>query len=98
MTDPIDAARQEGIALGLAMAARELSECELTEEEMARLGDWAKDWLGLSQNEAAAILALAPIPPHVAAARVLLDMPPNSDGMHVLPDHMRAALEQIAND
>ena len=30
------------------------------------------------------------------AARVLLDMPPNKDGLHALPDHMRAALEQIA--
>jgi hypothetical protein len=91
MTDPTDTARQVGIALGLAMAAQKYQDMDVMDDD----GFPAWDYFSAAHH---AILAMSPIPPHVAAARVLLDMPPNSDGMHVLPDHMRAALEQIAND
>jgi Lar family restriction alleviation protein len=90
-----DTARQEGIALGLEMAAQQLSlsapfiTLSVSGDAVFPVSAVATALTDLS----AAILA---IPPHVAAARVLLDMPPNRDGLHVLPDHMRAALEQIA--
>lgn len=58
MTDPIDTAREEGIALGLAMAG-------------SAFGEWYSE--ATTEAIKARILTLAPVPPHVAAARVLLD-------------------------
>jgi hypothetical protein len=65
MTDPIDTARQEGIALGLAMAA--------DASIMAQPPDGPEDEYRQRVECQKAILALTPIPPCVAAARVLLD-------------------------
>jgi hypothetical protein len=59
MTDPIDTARAEGIALGLAMAIHEM----VHDDDISRMG-------GAKRK----IAALSPIPPRVAAARVLLDL------------------------
>ena len=84
-----DTARQEGIALGLAMA-KACKRYDVFFEEMTIEPDDDGTWIEHSD------IPDPPIPPHVAAARVLLDMAPNRDGLHVLPDHMRAALEQIA--
>jgi hypothetical protein len=67
MTDPIDTARQEGIALGLAMAAQKYQDMDVMDDD----GFPAWDYFSAAHH---AILALAPIPPHVAAARVLLDV------------------------
>ena len=99
MTDLIDTARAEGIALGLAMA-------------LEKVEDHFPGTVYLSSRTKAikAILAVATIPPHVAAARVLLDMPqiPLSAtnmmirlrklGGYRNDEILRAALEQIAKD
>ena len=89
--DRADTARQDGIALGLAMAAQKYQGMDVMDDD----GFPAWDYFSAAHY---AILAISPIPPHVAAARVLLDMPPNCDGMHVLPEHMRSALEHIAKE
>jgi hypothetical protein len=80
MTDPIDIARQEGIALGLAMAAAKAdAEAAARLERQMAVGPTSGTGLMHGQVSVAmkslrqAILAIAPIPPHVAAARVLLD-------------------------
>ena len=102
MTDPINPARQEGIALGLAMAAEfvrgAVSEWLRTKATVGVKMQFGYVADGMIEDVRATILDLATISPHVAAARVLLDMPPNRDGMHVLPNHFRAALEQIAKE
>lgn len=108
MTDPIDTARQEGIALGLAIAAQKYQAMDVMGDD----GFPAWDYFAAAYS---AILALAPIKPHVAAARVLLpklretlphlsfDCPAQfmgqlgawGDGFHA---GVRAALEQIAKE
>lgn len=69
MTDPIDTARQEGFALGLAMAAQKAQSQRWNINVLTSMPPQSAAAWEIEQ----AILALAPIPPHVAAARVLLD-------------------------
>jgi hypothetical protein len=100
MTDPIDTARQEGIALGLAMAGAEARKiasryadachnCAMEEggREASRLAGYAS---GAIERAAEAILAQAAIPPHVAAARVLLDDLERASGTDVSIDGLTA--------
>ena len=99
-----DTARQEGIALGLAMAARMIQTCDC--EQYCKLGD------ACPLDARRDIQEGAPIPPHVAAARVLLDAMDQAIWRPALEsawrrlaadeggvkDALRAALEQIASD
>jgi hypothetical protein len=66
MTDPIDTARQEGIALGLAMA-KTAPRYSIYSGRRGIEEDQGGVWLCITD------IPDPPIPPHVAAARVLLD-------------------------
>jgi Lar family restriction alleviation protein len=96
-----ETARAEGIALGIAMAVRACDVIYRTQREKSMIGQ--ANGAGKCRD---AILAHAPIPPHVAAARVLLDDMNDKErwgraeykaAFHDRwDDQMRAALEQIA--
>lgn len=92
-TDPIDQARAEGIALGLAMAAQKYQAMDVMDDE----GYPAWDYFAAAYH---AILALATIPPHVAAARVLLDMPGHTYSVNVALRHIAEGdtLAEIAKE
>lgn len=110
MTDQIDTARQEGIALGLAMAAQKARTMLDGSGDHQTVVTMRLVFAELANT----ILALAPIPPHVAAARVLqryVDAmsPPQQGRVSVTMfeaddmesgylDTFRAALEQIAKE
>jgi hypothetical protein len=119
MTDPIDTARADGIALGIAMARKIADEIQAIAVAAAgkSVGVARSYGAGYDAGERAVIHhftveleAIAPIPPHVAAARVLLErMDPDFWGVNALaaqwllyPDAdalmgaIRAALQQIA--
>jgi hypothetical protein len=79
MTDQIQTAQQEGIALGLAMAADKMAASAAQLWTLAEIADTLAE-ADIHEAGAAAlskvgqaVISLAPIPPHVAAARVLLD-------------------------
>lgn len=74
MTDPIDTARREGIALGLAMAKAEAEAEGWLPGQRYAASERDEGSMDCAERIAQAILALAPIPPHAAAARVLLDV------------------------
>lgn len=118
MTDPIETARREGIALGLAMARKIAVEMKaISDAADGKTSTGPHSYgAGYDAGERAVIHqftveidALTTIPPHVAAARVLLDadLPDgvfraiagrrwsqNSSSKEVF----RAALESIAKD
>ena len=97
MTDPIDTARAEGIALGLAMVAQKARTMRDGSRDRQTLVNMRLVFAELAD----AILTLAPIQPHVAAARVLLDAIARAedDGLDApIGARFRAALEQIAKE
>lgn len=73
MADKTDTARAEGISLGLAMAKAEAEAEGWLPGQRYAASERDEGSMDCAERIAQAILALAPIPPHVAAARVLLD-------------------------
>lgn len=73
-TSQADTARQEGVSLGLEMAKAEAEAEGWLPGQRYAASERDEGSMDCAERIAQAILALAPIPPHVAAARVLLDV------------------------